>query len=193
MSAKKFLLDDVIPKFDINEVHDIWLPVSSADAMRAVRAVRSDEIRLFKPLLWVRTLPERFDPDAPKLDLTTPILQEFLDKGGFAVLEDRPDEEIVLGSIGHFWKITGNRPLSGIRTTEAFRRFDEPGYTKVAFCFAAVPEGAGCRLLTETRVVATSDDARRRFRRYWLFVAAGSSLLRRSWLKAIERIAARRP
>jgi hypothetical protein len=178
-----------MPRYDVNETHEIWLPVPAAEALRAARTVRSDEIRLFKPLLAIRTLPERFDPNAPKLDLSRSILDEFMDKGGFAMMEDRPDE-VVLGSIGHFWKITGNKPLSRIRTTAQFQGFDEPGYTKVAFNFAALPEGDGSRLFTETRVGSTSDDARRLFGRYWWFVSAGSSLLRRSWLKAIQRRAA---
>jgi hypothetical protein len=186
VSARRFLLDDVIPRYDVHEIHDIWLPVSVGEALRAVRTVRSDEIRLFKPLFSIRMLPKRFERGAPRLDLSTPILNEFIEKGGFAMIAEQQNE-VVLGSIGHFWKIKHNRPLSHIRNTEQFRGFNEPGYTKVAINFAAFPEGTGSRLFTETRVEATSEEARRSFGRYWWVVSPGSALLRRSWLKAILR------
>ena len=42
-------------------------------------------------------------------------------------------------------------------------------------------------LATETRIAATSDDARRAFGRYWLAVRLGSDLVRVSWLRAAGR------
>ena len=40
---------------------------------------------------------------------------------------------------------------------------------------------------TDTRVHATSDDARRRFAAYWRVIYPGSSLIRRTWLAAIRK------
>jgi hypothetical protein len=41
--------------------------------------------------------------------------------------------------------------------------------------------------VTETRVLASDADARRRFRAYWLVVRPWSGAVRREWLRAIER------
>lgn len=47
--------------------------------------------------------------------------------------------------------------------------------------------GAGTLVCTETRIAATSDDARRIFGRYWRIVRPGSGLVRHSLLRAVER------
>ena len=102
---------------------------------------------------------------------------------GFVQLGERLAEELVVGAIGRFWSLTGNRP----RPTDDFSAFSEPGYAKAAMNFTVRPEGAGSRITTETRVVGTDADAKRKFRRYWLVIRLGSGAIRRSWLKAIRR------
>ena len=42
-------------------------------------------------------------------------------------------------------------------------------------------------LSTATRVFANSAAARRRFARYWRIIYPGSALIRRMWLRAVER------
>jgi len=54
---------------------------------------------------------------------------------------------------------------------------------KVAFDFRL----EGGELSTETRVAGTDAHARRRFGLYWLAIRPGSGLIRREWLRAIER------
>jgi hypothetical protein len=44
---------------------------------------------------------------------------------------------------------------------------------------------------TETRVFANSASARRRFARYWRVIYPGSALIRRMWLRAVEKRATR--
>ena len=68
-----------------------------------------------------------------------------------------------------------------------FAAFAEPGWVKIAFDLTATAAGAGTLLATETRVTATSEDARRAFGRYWRVVRPGSDLVRASWLRAAER------
>jgi len=73
-----------------------------------------------------------------------------------------------------------------------FLVFDEPGYAKAAMDFRVWAEGDGCRVATETRVLCTSLEAERAFKRYWLVVRWGSGTIRRGWLQAIRRRALRR-
>jgi hypothetical protein len=60
---------------------------------------------------------------------------------------------------------------------------------KIAIEFRAEPIPGGSRLTTETRVKAADDRAHRAFGLYWLAVGPFSSLIRRRWLRAVQRAA----
>ncbi|MBA2361268.1 MAG: hypothetical protein H0V79_10110 [Actinobacteria bacterium] len=172
------LLDDLMPAYDVHEVHDLWVPAAPAAAYEAVLAVQGREVRLFGPLMLLRTLGRSrraFDPRAP-------LLEQML-KIGFVQLGERPGEEILVGAIGRFWSPLGNRP----QPTEDFIGFAKPGYAKAAMNFTVTTEGKGSRVATETRIVGTDAGATRKFGRYWFVVRLGSGAIRKSWLKAIRR------
>jgi hypothetical protein len=172
------LLDEVMPDYDVQEVHALWVPAAPDTAYEAVNAVSAREIRLFGPLMRLRTFGRSsrlFDPDAP-------LLAELL-KAGFMRLGEQPGDEVVVGAIGRFWSPFGNKPL----VVEDFCAFAEPGYAKAALSFSVRPEGEGSRITTETRIAGTDAAATRKFRRYWLLIRLGSGAIRRSWLKAIRR------
>jgi len=59
--------------------------------------------------------------------------------------------------------------------------------------FLIEQRGAGCVVTTETRVQATDARTERRFRLYWTLIYPGSTLIRRMWLRAIQRRAEVRP
>jgi hypothetical protein len=119
-----------------------------------------------------------------------PILEQALDLG-FGVLGDKPGDEVVVGMIGQPWKLAGGGETRWFERPEEFVAFDEPGFVKAAMSFRFEPVGAGTRLSTETRVLATDAISRRRFWRYWLAIRAGSGLTRRAWLRAAARRAER--
>lgn len=56
-----------------------------------------------------------------------------------------------------------------------------------AMSLIAEPLDGGCRLVTETRVFATDEAARRAFKLYWLVIRTGSGVIRRVWLGAAKR------
>ena len=58
---------------------------------------------------------------------------------------------------------------------------------KLAVDLTATSAGSGTLVATETRIAATSEDARRAFGRYRRIVRPGSDLVRASWLRAAER------
>jgi hypothetical protein len=178
------LLDGVMPDYDVHEVHDLWVPAEPREAYDAVNEVTPGEVRLFGPLMRLRTFgrsTRAFDPRAP-------LLGEML-KLGFVRLGERPGEEVVVGAIGRFWSPTGNRPLP----TPDFAGFSEPGYAKAAMNFIVMRDRDGSRITTETRIVGTDPAATRKFRRYWRLIRLGSGAIRRSWLKAIRRRLERSP
>ena len=71
--------------------------------------------------------------------------------------------------------------------------FAEPGLVKIAWTLEADPiDDTHTRLASETRAVATDDQARRRFKRYWRLAGFGIVLIRWLALPAVRREAERR-
>jgi hypothetical protein len=178
------LLEEVMPEYDVTEIHELWVPAEPAAAYDAVVAVSASEVRLFGPLMRLRT----FGRSGRVFDAAKPLLGE-MKRIGFVELGVRPGEEVAVGAIGRFWSPLGNRP----RPIADFADFDEPGYAKAAMNFTVAPAGDGSRIKTETRIVGTDAAATRKFRVYWLLIRLGSGAIRRSWLKAIRRRLEQRP
>jgi hypothetical protein len=162
------LLDELVPVWDFDERHGIRTPAPAASLLEALRAVTPGETPLLRALFRARGLPALAD---------RPILEQMLARG-FFLLGERPGVELVAGAIGQPWRVT-----ESLRRGVDFASFDEPGYVKMALGFLA-RDG---ELVTETRVLATDDGARRRFRPYWLAVRPASGITRRSWLAAAAR------
>lgn len=172
------LLEGVMPRYDVHDVHSLWVPAAPEVAYEAVKTVSGREVRLFGPLMLLRT----FGRLSRVLDVEAPLLEQ-MEGVGFMALGERPGEEVVLGAVGRFWSPLGNQP----RVVDDFASFDEPGYAKAAMNFSVSAEGGGSRVTTETRIVGTDAAATRKFRPYWLLIRLGSGAIRRSWLKAIRR------
>jgi hypothetical protein len=73
---------------------------------------------------------------------------------------------------------------------EEFESYCAPDQVKIAWTLETVPLGpALTRFATETRVVATDEQARRKFRRYWRLAGTGIILIRLLVLPALRRAA----
>jgi hypothetical protein len=180
------ILEEVLPRYEASEAHDVWVPAPPDVAFAAVRELTVREVRLLLPLMALRGLPRilarrrRFRP--PR---TATVFDAFF-RIGFVPLGERPGAEIAVGAVGRFWRLAGNEPVV-VSSREEFVAFAEPGYAKAAIGFSVSPERGGTRITTETRVAGTSPDATRAFRRYWFVIRLGSGAIRRSWLAAIRR------
>jgi hypothetical protein len=161
-------IDAVLPDPQWRTRHTQRVDAPPAEALAAARAVTLDEMPLAMVLLAIRAMTLKRPPPTPFVDLLERRvgMQRVGDGAWGAVL--RP------------WR--GEK-----RRVDDFAAFAEPGWVKVAMTLDATGDGAGARLVTETGIAATSDDARRAFGRYWLVVRAGSGLVRRSWLRAAGR------
>ena len=185
--ARSFtMLENIMPTYDIRDAHDIWVPGPPKVAYAVIKTTTAREVRLFGPLMRIRSIVDRVIRKAPQIESTRPLLDEFV-RGGWSILGEESEREVVLGAIGRFWRLTDNHPVKGIDSTQTFREFSQPRYAKVAVSFRVVPERSGCRIVTETRVKGTSQRGTQLFRVYWLLIRLGSAALRRSWLAAIRR------
>ena len=168
------LLDQVTPSCDRSEVHRRTSAASAPALWDAIHALRADELTAMRVLMGVRTLGRR----AGEGDLT--VLEGFR-RMGFRKIAEEPEQELVVAGIGRFWTPSGG--LRKVTDVDQFLHFQEPGYAKVAFNFRLV-DG---EISTETRIAATDARARRRFGLYWMLIRPGSGLIRREWLRALDR------
>jgi hypothetical protein len=168
------LIDRVMPDFDRREVHRRAIDAPAAAIWAAAHDLRGDEVTAMRLLMGLRTLGRRSGEDSRT------VLETFKWMG-FRVVDEEPEREFVVAGIGRFWQLSGG--LRRVESREQFSAFDEPGYAKVAFNFRL----EGGELSTETRIAGTDAQARRRFGLYWLAIRPGSGLIRREWLRAIDR------
>ena len=187
------LLDDYLPEFDVRNCFATRIAASPARVYASLKTANFDYWGLTRALYALRTLPTFFV--APRdtwrrfreaLGRKHANLQDML-AGGFTVLADRPGEELVLGTVGRFWRAHGERCV----TSPA--RFREPapaGTAKSAWNFTVSrrPDGA-TELRTETRVLCADDATRRRFRAYWMLIKPASGWIRREMLAAVRSAA----
>lgn len=108
---------------------------------------------------------------------------------GFGVVAERPGDEVVLGTVGRFWRLVGE---SRAATPADFNTPLATGLARAAWNFRAVDAGGGCtELSTETRVQCADPGTRRRFRWYWGMVAPASGWIRREMLRVVRQTAER--
>jgi hypothetical protein len=181
-------LDAFVPSYQFNEVHRIHIAAPPERVYRSMREVRAGEIFLFKALTTIR----RFGRPGPESILNAPDEMPILDvatQTTFVLLADDPPREYVSGTVVEApqgWR------RSAVKTPEAFKALDAPGFALAAINFLVEPDGHGGTLLsTETRVHATDAAARRHFAAYWRIIYPGSSTLRWTWLRAVRRRAER--
>lgn len=171
-------LDEVMPVWQFDERHTRRIAAPPERVFAAIREVRADEIRLFHALTWIR----RGGRDAPDSILNPgdrPILDVATSSGFMALVED-PPREVVIGT-------AVIRPRGASVTPEMFAAVPR-GYALAAMNFAVASDGAGGSIVsTETRVRANGPVATKRFRVYWRLIYPGSAIIRRMWLRAIER------
>lgn len=179
-------LDAFAPVWQFRELHERRIAAPPARVFEAVRRVRADEILFFRALTWLRRggrpLPSTIldaGGDEPLIDVAL--------RGGFVRLAEDPHRELVVGTA-----ILRPPDWQGPLTPEVFETPRSPGWVLAAMNFLVRPDGGGGTIVsTETRVYASSSGARRRFAAYWRLIYPGSALIRRMWLRAIDRRATR--
>lgn len=184
IAAPQTRLDEFAPQFQFNEFHHIPVNAPAAAVDKAIREVTADEIWLFRTLTGIRRggreMPQSIlNPSkAPILDVAT--------RSGFLLLADEPGREIVIGAVVMAPPGTKRPESFGPQDYQALERV---GFAKATMNFRIEPQpGEGSvTVTTETRVYATDEASARRFARYWRVIYPGSALLRRTWLRAIQK------
>jgi hypothetical protein len=159
-------LDDLMPIWQVNEVHAIDVAAPPAKTFDAIRKVTADEIAFFHTLTSIRRLGRSAPASIMNAPRNEPILDVAL-RTSFVLLADDAPREIVVGT-----RIA-------------------PG-TLAAMNFLVAPDGrGGSRVTTETRVYSKTQLAAQQFAVYWRIIHPGSDIIRRMWLRAIRDRATR--
>ena len=167
------LIDDYLPDYHVASRHQIDVHATPEVVYALVRRLDLSGSWLIRLLFGLRGLPTH--------GLTLDAFLEW----GFALLDEAPGRELLLGLIGRFWTLKGS--LQRVEPS-AFRSFDQPGYARAAWTFYLTPQPSGSTLLvTETRVQCTDEAGLRRFRRYWRLVGPFSGVIRKEILRVIKR------
>jgi hypothetical protein len=181
------LIDELMPRCDEFERHQILIAAPPAAVYAALRRVDLMGSRVIRWLLMLRSLPAALRRPRDRRR-RGPVTLERMLEGGFVLLGERPGRELALGVVGRFWTAAGTRVTLD---ADGFRAFDTPGYARVVWDFRLAAEGNGTRLSTETRISCTDAQSRRRFRMYWRVIRPFSGLIRIALLRAVAREATR--
>jgi hypothetical protein len=169
-------IDDLLPTWDWRSAHATRVAAPPDRAAAAARAVSGRDLPVTGALMRVRMLGRHRVDERPIVEAMARI--------GLRTLVDDP-LAVVVGGVLAPWRLRGGHQAIG--SAAELQAFAAPGWVRVAMAFTVAADGAGSRVATETRIVATDVVARRRFGRYWRVIGPFSGITRREMLAAIRR------
>ena len=176
-------LDHLLPAPHFRERHERRIAAPPTAVWQAVQELRLGDLALSRALMAIRLLPARL---AGRTQASRMVSGRFLEEGPVPVLAEAAGQSVVAGGVMQPWKLTGGEEPP-VLDAPALQAFAEPGWVKTGFDLVIEPDGTGSRVTTETRVTATDARTRARFGLYWLFIRAGSGLIRHDMLRAVAR------
>jgi len=180
-------LDRFIPSPEVAERHEIAVVAPAAVVLAAAKELEALDLPLVSTIIKVRELVLGGEPD--RRQHPQGLLDQMVSIG-WVVLAEIAGREIVLGAVTKPWEAA---PVFRSIPPEEFASFAEPGYVKIVWTLRADPVDETHSVFSTETVVATTDpEARRRFRRYWSYVAPGVGLIRLAMLRPLKREAERR-
>lgn len=175
-------LDEFAPAWQFRELHTIRVAAPPPRVFEAIKHVRADEILLFRTLTWIRRGGRQLPPGILSAGRDEALI-EVATRAGFVRLAEDAPRELVIGTVVMAPPGTRGRP-----TPRVFLEPLPPGFAVATMNFLVTADGGeGSVVSTETRVLASSPSARRRFAAYWRVIYPGSAVIRRMWLRAIQR------
>jgi hypothetical protein len=181
------LLDRFMPDYDVVERHGVRVAAPAHLTFAAAADMDLQQSAVVRAIFRTRELVLGAEPDA--VARPRGLLDQVLSLG-WGVLAEVPDREVVVGAVTQPW--LANVVFRALPPDD-FAAFRDPDYVKIAWTLRADPIGAAESMFrSETRVVATDADARRKFRWYWARFSPGIALIRRMSLGIVKTEAERR-
>jgi len=176
-----------MPHPDVAKRHEITIRAPAALVMEVARNFDIQSIRVIRVLFWMRA--RILGSRAPTTNRPTSLVSGML-QIGWKCLADEPGSLFIAGAACQPWRADVTfAPIA----PEQFAGYAEPDRVKILWTLQADALGPeNTRFSTETRVVATDDQARMKFRRYWGVFGVGIVMIRLFLLTAVRRDAERR-
>ena len=171
--VRTMLIDQVLPKYDEREYHQIEMKGNPTEVYQAIKDLDFSDSFLIRNLFRLRGLPA-----------TSTNLDGLL-QVGFLLVDEVANKEFVLGLVGKFWTFRAQiLKLDAVQ----YREFSQRGYAKLAWNFAIRESTPSLVMLsTETRIVCTDDQSKSRFKLYWSLIGPFSGLTRKEMLRSVKR------
>ena len=155
-------IDEFVPNHDFSAAYEISINAPSSVVYECLLRSDFSELWLLRLLMSIRS-----GKWLPRSRVSTDLRQR-LQGTGFVILAEVPNEEIVIGIAGRFWRTDGGRCMG--LTADDFTEFSRPGYAKVAWNFKLRADSTESTVLsTETRIKCFGA-AFWKFRLYWTVV-----------------------
>jgi hypothetical protein len=180
------VLDRFIPHPEAGGRHEITVRAPADHVLRVARNFDIQSIAMVRAIFWLRAKVLRTKTGAARVPAG--LADEMLGLG-WGCLAEEPGRYFVAGAACEPWQAdVVFTPIAADR----FVSYAEPDRVKIAWTLEAEPLGpALTRFATETRVAATDQQARAKFRVYWRVFGIGIVAIRRLLLPAIRRQAER--
>lgn len=185
MKADPALLDRFLPRFDVRERFDTVVAAPADLVLQTAVDFDMQSLPLVKLIFRTR---ETLMGAKPPPRRSQGIVAETTSLG-WGVLASQSGRYIACGAACQPW-------LADVTfipiPAEAFADYGEPDRVKIAWTLETEPLGPETtRLSHETRAMATDDQARIKFRRYWRWARFGIIAIRLLLLPAVRRSAQR--
>ena len=172
-------IDEFLPDYDFCASYDIHISASPSVVYERLLSLDFNEVWINRILETVRT----GKLVSPSRQPTT--LRQRIHGTGFVMLAEVPNEELLVGIAGRFWRPDGGRCFD-LRAGD-FVEFARPGYAKVAWNFSLQADSSGETVLsTETRTKCFGPAAKWKFGIYWFLIYPFSGLIRKAILNRVK-------
>lgn len=179
-------LDRLMPRYDVVERHHIEVHAPAPVTLAAAREMDMRATPVARAIFRAReiVMGSQAEPrsSAGFVDDMRAI--------GWGMLADLPDHEVIMGGVTKPWE---PNPVFRAVPADAFQAFAEPDLVKIAFTLRVDPiDDQRSIFRTETRAVATDEQARHKFRTYWSLLSPGIIMIRWAMLRPLKADAERR-
>jgi hypothetical protein len=187
MEAGPVPLERFIPHYDVRERFETTIRASPDVVMDVAAHFDLQSRPAVKAIFWLRDKVTRAARSAPRKPQG--ILEETRALG-WGLLAEQPGRFVVCGAICQPW--LPNVRFSAI-APDQFAMYAQGDQVKIVWTLEAAEIAPGLtRFGQETRAVATDEQARLKFHRYWRWARFGIIAIRLLMLPAIRREAERR-
>jgi hypothetical protein len=172
-------IDEFLTDYEFYATYDIHISASPSVVYERLLWLDFNEVGIVRLLETART-GKLVSPSRVATSLS-----QRLQGTGFVMLAEVPNEELLMGIAGRFWRPDGGRCLD--LTVGDFVGFARPGYAKVAWNFGLRADSSEETVLsTETRTKCFGPAARWKFRIYWFLIYPFSGLIRKAILNRVK-------